>query len=86
MHADLGSSSMDYFSISEWKLASGQALVLKLVEEACTLSCQLEYCCAMEMNLCLSVDSEDRNGVSANSYPKIKKSLSYVIGFISRIN
>lgn len=63
MHADLGSSSVDYFSISEWKLASGLALVLELVEEACTLSCQLEYCCAVEMNLCLSVDSEDRNGV-----------------------
>ena len=71
MCADLGSSSVDYFSISESKLASGLALVLKLVEEACTLSCQLEYCCAMEMSL--SVDSEDRNGVSANSYPEIKK-------------
>jgi len=38
MHADLGLSSVDYFSISEWKLASGLALVLKLVEETCTLS------------------------------------------------
>jgi len=44
MHADWGSSSVDYFSVSEWKLASGLALVLKLVEEACTPSCQLEYC------------------------------------------
>lgn len=88
MHADLGSSSVDYFSVSEWKLASGLALVLKLVEETCTLSCQLEYFCAMEMNLCLSVDSEDRNEVSANSYPKIKKkkSRSHVTCFISRIN
>jgi hypothetical protein len=38
MHADLGSSSVDYFSISEWKLASGVALVLKLVKEAYILS------------------------------------------------
>ena len=28
---------------------------------------------AVEMNLCLSVDSEDRNEVSANSYTKIRK-------------
>jgi hypothetical protein len=34
VHADLGSSSVNYFSISEWKLASGLALVLKLTEEA----------------------------------------------------
>lgn len=86
MNADLGSSSVDYFSISEWKLASGLTLVLKLVEEAYTMSFQLEYCCAMEIKLCLSVDSEDGNGVSANSYPKLKKSRSHIIGFISRIN
>jgi hypothetical protein len=64
---------VDYFSISEWNLASGQAVVLELAGEACTLSCQLEYCCAMEMNPCLSTGSEDRNGVSANSYPGRKK-------------
>lgn len=86
MNADLGLSSVDYFSISEWKLASGLALVLKLVEEAYILSYQLEYCCAMEIKLCLSVDSEDGNGVSANYYPEMKKSLSHIIGFISRIN
>jgi hypothetical protein len=41
----------------------------------------------VEMNLCLNIDSEDRNGVSANSYPEIKKkSRSNAIGFISRIN
>jgi len=77
---------VDYFSINEWKLTSGLALVLKHVEEAYTPSCQLEYCCAMEINLCLSVDSEDRNGVPANSYPEMKKSRSHIIGFISRIN
>jgi hypothetical protein len=73
MHADLGSSSVDYFSVSEWKLASGLALVLKLVEEAYTPSCQLDYCCAMEMNLYLSIDSEDRNGVSAKFLSQNKK-------------
>lgn len=86
MHADLGSSLVNYFSISECKLASGLALVLKLVEEACTLFCQLEYCCAVEKNLCLSIDSKDRNGVSANAYPEINKSCSHIICFISRIN
>jgi predicted metal-binding transcription factor (methanogenesis marker protein 9) len=64
---------VDYFSISEWKLASGQAVVLELAGEACTPFCHLEYCCAMEMNLCLNIGSEDRNGVSANSYLEIKK-------------
>jgi hypothetical protein len=50
---DLGSTAVDYFSISPWKLASGLVLVVKPVEEAAeelyiVVSARILLCCGSE--------------------------------------
>jgi hypothetical protein len=82
--ADLGSSSEDYFSISEWKFASGLVLVLRPVEEAADelypVLARILLCYGSESVFeSYSINSEERNGFSANSYPELKKSSSHFI-------